>query len=1061
VSAQLPGEPWGLVVDGLAVEALRVRLPEDGTPAAEAVPDDGERFRGLRLEFAGGGRLVARWGPDARWRGSWGPGRDGLTIVVTAAGGAHTRLDGWLTPTAGGARLDALHLSPGNGGTWPAVTRVAASMRPATRPHTPGPRRRTFTGTLTPGQGPPHPVTLSVGPPPRACRETTEPAMVLLSDDQQREGAVLWIAHCADGAEVTADLTGDVTADVTAEVSGAVAVETTAEATAAGPGPLTFTVRYGPEHDEAEAPTWNVPHTSPALPAFPLPVKAETALARLTLHGPRITGTVELTGHHPLTGARLLHRAELEAREAPEAPTVAERDAAERVAAADTVETDGAPAGPIADAMAAGAAVTDGMPAEPEPPFRTLAGEWLALHGPIPHLTLTPEHPPPPNRPGPDTAWHLTAPGHATTAAGTAFLRLFPPLDLAVGLVRPGGPDHHGTQPRILVLHRAATPPPSPGGEAVWDDRVELRSLAQRLVRERRWAEARPLLRRALALHRDAAAAGRPGQRHGEETSALTVLDQLALCDAALGDGPALVGRLAEAAGLRAALLGAGPAGTGSVPYTRELVTGTLQAMLGQARHLEDWRSRLGSDEERVAQVEFTVPFWERLVTVLLGLGEPATALLAAEAGRARAFADLLGRAAPGGRAPGGERAAEAGWILGAPPPLNPERLRRLLARHGHPVVAYHLAGDLLVRWTATPGGHVTAQPQRISVRELTQAVDVVRQAGRASGPAPRQVRAALRWLGPLLWPAEQDALLPADPDATVTVVPYGALARVPFAALPDATGRPLVERHAVTVLPALSLLEGLLDRAAARGAERRAPTLLALVDPEPMPTGLLPLPWTREWFPLVAELYGEGRATVHSGRRATAARLAAQAGTASVLCLATHAKAYDGADGTHPMDSYVALARTADHDGRLRARDLPGLGLGADLVILSACDSGTGRLTADGVIGLARSFLVRGPTSLLMTLSPVRQSEALDLVHRFHQHWLHDGHDRAAALRRAQLALAETYPEAPELWAFFALLGLGHRGLPADATQPGPPPATDPGTAAPPPTPSPPGGAT
>lgn len=1030
--------PWQFAVTPAVpeLEPLSVRLPEDGRPEISAGPRAlarrlAQRLGGLRLELAADGRLTAHWGRGsgyARWAGSWtavGDASDPYAlVVVSATGGVGLSLDGWLTHDGAGTRLDALYLSPGNGGAWPCAARVRAELHPVSSlPDTPSaagarketardPWDRTFEGTLTPQDRegdalPGHPVSVAFGPPPVVCRETTAPAMVLNSTEPGAEWALLWIAHCTDSAEFT--------------VSAACG--------AADAGETRLAVRYGPDHEDVGSPVLNVPHGHPLPPGFALPVRAGTGQARFTLRGARIIGTIELTGRHPFTGEPQVYRAELVAREV--------------------------------DRADSGRTVNGPPDSEPLPSPRDLSGGWRGLLGPLRRLDLPGEAGSSPGR-GP---WRLAEPDRAVTADNTAFVRLFHPLDLAVGLVRPAAGGGRGGPPRPTVLTRTVAPPRSPRATALWHDRIELRAFAQRLAVERRYAEARPLLRRALALYRNAAATtADPVARHNEGISALQILEHQTLCDSALRDERALVDRLEHAARLRASLLGAGPSGTGGVPYTKELVTGTLLAMLGQAHRLGHWREMLDTDEERIAQVQAAEPFHHRLVGVLLDLEAPDAALLAAEAGRARAFADLLGRA--GGRTsartrtrrPGVLAAGEADgaiadgvsgngadgvadeevWVFGAPPPLNEERLLRLLARHGHPVIAYFLAGDRLVRWTATPEGGLSSHTRQVSTRRLEDAVDAVRRAGRPGGDAdPRQVRESLRWLAELLWPAEGEIRLPADPDSPVTLVPHGKLFQVPFAALPDSSGTPLVRRHALTVLPALSLLEGLLDRRDARRRRPvRPPELLAFVDPEPMPAGLPALPWTRESFPLVAEVYGEGRSTVYSGRAATAARLAATAGEASVLCLATHAEAYgtggaggdrgDQDDRDDPMDSFVALARTADHDGRLRARDLPGLRLGADLVILSACDSGSGRITADGVIGLGRSFLVRGPTSVLLTLSPVGEEESLDLVYRFHEHWLTGGAGRAAALRRAQLAWAEMYPDDPGRWACFALLGLG-----------------------------------
>lgn len=686
-----------------------------------------------------------------------------------------------------------------------------------------------------------------------------------------------------------------------------------------------------------------------------------------------------------------------------------------------------------------------GEHSDPLPAPRGLRGGWRGRYGPLPRLDLDPSPP----RTGTETdthGWRLTADHRAVRDDGRAVLRLFRPLDLAVGLVAPRA-DPAG-EPEFAVLTRTAVHPIAPEAQAVWHDRIGLRHLGQRLTLERRYAEARPLLRRALVLYRRAlAAAALPTRQDQERISALQILEHQCACDAATRDEEALIDRLIEAARLRTALIAPDPHQPGAGRFGRQLVTGTLHTLLAQSHRIERSRTLLDTDEERIAQGESAAPYHEQLVTALLDLGEPGTALLAAEAGRARALADLVGRSetaqaraadtsaraahAPASTidppAPTTDAPANPGWVFGAPPPLNEERLRRLLARHGTPVVVYHLHGDRLASWIVGADGTLSPDVRQVPAQRLAAAARTVRLAGLpGQRSSARQVQEALRWLGDLLWPTARDQRLPLDPEQPVAIVPHGVLYEVPFAALPDREGRPLVQRHALTLLPALSLLEGLLDRREAhRSLPARTPRLLAFVDPEPMPDGLAPLPWTRESFALVAQLYEEGASTVHSGTAATAFRLREAAHDASVLCLATHTQVYGSGPGS-PLDSFVALARTADHDGRLRARDLAELPLGADLVILTTCESGFGRITADGVIGLGRSLLVRGPTGVLLSLAPIREEDSLDLVHRFHQHWLHEGAGRAAALRRAQLAWAEMYPDAPARWASAVLLGLG-----------------------------------
>ncbi|MEU5399127.1 CHAT domain-containing protein [Streptomyces sp. NPDC005963] len=984
---------WRPVDGSTTVEPWGFRLPELAAADVISGPQESgqrmrRRLRTLRLALTDDGDLFLHWGRGrgrSRWSGSWTQGPDG-SARLTASDGADGSFDGWLTPTGpAAARLDALSVHCG--ATWPYAVRIRAALEPATNlpesPATEGeaPWGRTFTGRLVPlaAEGPEgvagaaghsepssgHPVEVSFGPPPRVCRATTTPAMSLHSSDPTLPSSVFWIAHCTDGAAFTTGGTDD----------------------------TRLTVRYGPEHTSTDAPVWNIPQHSALLPDFSLPVSAGTGLARLVLTADRLSGAIELTALDPFTGGSLGLRAHLDA------TAVDETDPPEPTAEA--------PTGP------------------PLPAPRALHGRWRGRCGPLPRLDLT-THADGPN-PSPDPeGWRLTAADRAIRNDGLAVLRLFRPLDLAIGLIAPPnappadmGPGSPPADAEFAVLARTAAHPVPPEARAVWHDRIELRDLGQRLTLARRYAEARPLLRRALALYRRAMIGARPTQQDQERISALQIVEHQSVCDAAARDETALVNRLTDAARLRTALIAPDPERPGASRFARPLVTGTLHTLLAQTHRLERSRTLLDTDEERIAQGQTTAPYHERLVAALLDLGEPGTALLAAEAGRARAFADLLGRtdASP-------PHDHGSGWVFGAPPPLNEERLRRLVARLGTPVVAYHLHGDRLARWTVGADGTLSTDVRPVPAHRLAAAARTVRLAGLpGQHSSARQVREALHWLGDLLWPAAQDQRLPVDPERPVAVVPHGVLYEVPFAALPDREGHPLVRRHALTLLPALSLLDGLLDRREARST--RTPRLLAFVDPEPMPDGLAPLPWTRESFPWVAELYGEGASTVHSGTAATAARLGELADDASVLCLATHTRVY-GDGPQSPLDSFVALARTADHDGRLRARDLAELRLGADLVVLTTCESGFGRITADGVIGLGRALLVRGPTAVLLSLAPIREEDSLDLVHRFHQHWLHESVGRAAALRRAQLAWAEMYPDAPARWASPVLLGLG-----------------------------------
>ena len=113
---------------------------------------------------------------------------------------------------------------------------------------------------------------------------------------------------------------------------------------------------------------------------------------------------------------------------------------------------------------------------------------------------------------------------------------------------------------------------------------------------------------------------------------------------------------------------------------------------------------------------------------------------------------------------------------------------------------------------------------------------------------------------------------------------------------------------------------------------------------------------------------------------------------------------------------------------------------MGADLVVLSACRSGRGRVTGDGVAGFTRAFISAGARTVVASLWDAPDEPARRLMASFYRQ-LAGGHDKAESLRAAQLArLADlragrvkvtspagevVLPPHPALWAGFRVHGL------------------------------------
>jgi CHAT domain-containing protein len=222
-----------------------------------------------------------------------------------------------------------------------------------------------------------------------------------------------------------------------------------------------------------------------------------------------------------------------------------------------------------------------------------------------------------------------------------------------------------------------------------------------------------------------------------------------------------------------------------------------------------------------------------------------------------------------------------------------------------------------------------------------------------------------------------------------VIIVPTGPLNTLPFHVLPF-SGGPLGETHVVSYLPAASLLlRGAVDRPLAGG------DTLVVGDPafDQVTHPALPrLAGAAIEAQAVAAIYHvEAYVDVH----ATEASLRPLLRGRSLLHFAAHGRLDDIA----PNTSSIVLAGKDE----LTVSDLVGLDLGADLAVLSACDTGRGTTTMGGdLVGLTRGLLAAGVRRSVVSLWPVDDVAACVTMTAFHQR-LKRGTAPAQALAQAQ----------------------------------------------------------
>ncbi len=143
------------------------------------------------------------------------------------------------------------------------------------------------------------------------------------------------------------------------------------------------------------------------------------------------------------------------------------------------------------------------------------------------------------------------------------------------------------------------------------------------------------------------------------------------------------------------------------------------------------------------------------------------------------------------------------------------------------------------------------------------------------------------------------------------------------------------------------------------------------------------------------------------------------------ILHFATHGLL----DAAHPDLSGLALSLLDEEghpiDGFIRTHEIYSRSLRADLVVLSACETGLGKeVRGEGLVGLPRGFLYAGVPRVVVSLWNVNDASTAELMTDFYTH-LADGEPPSAALRQAQLKMMRSKERgAPYYWAPFIFLG-------------------------------------
>src|SRR5215467_9279338 len=450
-------------------------------------------------------------------------------------------------------------------------------------------------------------------------------------------------------------------------------------------------------------------------------------------------------------------------------------------------------------------------------------------------------------------------------------------------------------------------------------------------------------------------------------------------------------------------------------------------------QQIESTRALLESEEYRHSYFEGVVNVYERMIRDLVASGRTEEAFNYSERARSRAFLDVLGTKVQLANVKSGllhEEMALQERVAGLKARLesadeNPGDLRRELRdaeraydsflakvrkenkeqtslmtvepltlkqvqellQPGITLVEYFV-GQVSTRVWIIEKERMQYVGIHIGKQELAERVKTLRDSIFALGEKEKFNESSTFLYQELIQP-----ILPYASGKELIVVPHDVLHYLPFHALIGSDGRYLIEKYPVHYLSSASLLQFVKEKRKAGGEKVLAFGNPDLGDPEK----------NLEYAELEAEevknIYPQS--TVYVKKEASEEKSKSLSPSYDVLHFATHAQLNEN----DPLSSAVLLAKEGKEDGRLEVREIFGMDLKANLVVLSGCDTALGKLsTGDELVGLTRAFIYAGTPSVVASLWSVDDSSTAQLMASFYRNL--KTMSKVEALRQAQLEL-------------------------------------------------------
>ena len=478
---------------------------------------------------------------------------------------------------------------------------------------------------------------------------------------------------------------------------------------------------------------------------------------------------------------------------------------------------------------------------------------------------------------------------------------------------------------------------------------------------------------------------------------------------------------------------------------------------------IEKRQKMLLTDEGKVSFIDSVKDVFDRLLTCHLELAETGDkdyrkALDIAEDARARALQDLM----QGNKRRRPKSQYSKSIDANVPRPEQQQQVQQAIGTHVNsledeldhnipliepsPVarLVFYALFDRIAIFAVAPNGEVVGHILHLGSQELDKKVAQLRRAMKVDEPSRGLERklSVVEELNPedfpkitletLLQDLYQELIapvahaLPVNNDILV-IEPHASLWMLPFEALKPTADTWMGDRWTLSYAASIKTLTEIRREPPYATLEQSKvliagnPLLSKIILPNQEEITLQPLSGAEEEANSIVKTLGDRPHNLLLREQATETAIKDYSKTYNIIHLATHGIAYT----ENPLESFVAFSPTDTENGLLTAREVAtNRNLPTDLVVLSACQTGLGRVSGDGMLGLSRAFIIAGARTVIVSQWSVSDSATKELMLAFYQHYFVMG-NKAIALQKAmqKVRSMEEYKH-PRFWAAFLSLG-------------------------------------